>query len=517
VEIIYNCEMKNAVISVKSPNGLIPPRPLFFLAVVLLAGLFRIRVTLSSKSLKNELRKQEISLDDKNTIYISRPNHHTVAAVALVTIKPDRKTLIFSCRYIFIYSLSRLKKMFRHSKIAHKSYRVIKRLSSRKVESLNNEKVESSNNESNQSTNPAIKYMISEWNNFRIHEVEELPNELLLTSLTSLIGENYPGPKGIHIALLNRCNLECVMCPYHSPKYRAEQTSGYFDKTRQMSEEIFTKILQDAISLGSSLQFGQIEEALIHPMAIEWMKRAKRSGIHVHLTTNGTLLSGKKLEDLANAEIDSLMFSLDAASPEVYRQIRGEDLSRIESNIKNFLAFVEKQQLKKPKIWVSFIMQDQSANERSTFLNKWEKLGADNITYYELSDIDPKTGRVIRKEFTYDRRERYTCSSPWEQCVIYPEGEVSLCCQSMLETGWRGVVSMGTLAEKSLREIWAGKVYNELRVRLIKNELIVDEVCAGCDLWSSGSYFIEENALFKRIYNETSDTYQIKRRLVPHI
>ena len=218
--------------------------------------------------------------------------------------------------------------MFRQSKIAHKSYRVIKRLSRRKVESLNNEKVESLNNESNQSTNPAIKFIIPEWNNFRIHEVEELPDELLLTSLTSLIGENYPGPKGIHIALLNRCNLECVMCPYHSPKYRTEQTSGYFDKTRQMSEEIFTKILQDAISLGSSLQFGQIEEALIHPMAIEWMNRAKRSGIHVHLTTNGTLLSGKKLEDLASAEIDSLMFSLDAASPEVYRQIRGVELNR---------------------------------------------------------------------------------------------------------------------------------------------------------------------------------------------
>jgi hypothetical protein len=62
----YNYEMKNVVISVKSPSGLIPPRPLFFLAVILLAGFFRTRVTLSSKSLKNELRKQEISLDEKN-------------------------------------------------------------------------------------------------------------------------------------------------------------------------------------------------------------------------------------------------------------------------------------------------------------------------------------------------------------------------------------------------------------------------------------------------------------------
>jgi len=499
--------MKSAVISVKSPNGLKPPQPLFLLAVVLIAGLFRMRITLGSKSLKTELIKKKITLDEKNTIYISRPNHHTVSAVALVTINPDRKTLIFSCRYFLSHFVSNLKRIFRQSKNAHKFYGVIKRLRGKDVEP--------SNYQSNQSTSLSVKFINQEWSNFRIHKVEELPDDLLLTSLTSLIGENYPGPKGIHIALLNRCNLECVMCPYHSPKYRTEQTSGYFDKTRQMSDEIFTKILHDAISLESSLQFGQIEEALIHPKAIEWMNRAKRSGIHVHLTTNGTLLSGKKLEDLASAEIDSLMFSLDAASPEVYRQIRGEDLSKIESNIKNFLDFIEKKNLKKPKIWVSFIMQDQSENERTAFLNKWEKLGADNVTYYELSDIDPETGRVIRKEFTYDRRERYTCSSPWEQCVIYPEGEVSLCCQSMLETGWRGVVSMGTLAEKSLREIWAGKVYNELRTRLIKNELKKDEVCYGCDLWSSGSYFIEENALFKRLYNETSDTYQIKRKLEP--
>lgn len=495
--------MKSAFISVKSPNGLNPPQPLFLLVIILFAGLFRMRITLGSKSLKTELIEKEITLNEKNTIYISRPNHHTVSAVALVTINPDKKTLIFSCGYFLSHFITNLKRIFRHSKMAHKLYGLTNRLRGRNVEP--------SNYQSSQSTTLSVKFINQEWSNFRIHKVEELPDELLLTSLTSLIGENYPGPKGIHIALLNRCNLECVMCPYHSPKYRTEQTSGYFDKTRQMSDEIFTKILHDAISLESSLQFGQIEEALIHPKAIEWMNRAKRSGIHVHLTTNGTLLSGKKLEDLANAEIDSLMFSLDAASPEVYRQIRGEDLSKIESNIKNFLDFIEKKNLKKPKIWVSFIMQDQSENEKTAFLNKWEKLGADNVTYYELSDIDPKTGRVIRKEFTYDRSERYTCSSPWEQCVIYPEGEVSLCCQSMLETGWRGVVSMGTLAEKSLREIWAGKVYNELRTRLIKSELRTDEVCFGCDLWSSGSYFIEENALFKRIYNETSDTYQIKR------
>ena len=497
--------MKNLIIASRTSKGMKLPHPLAMLGATLLSGLLRTTVVLCSQGMRKKILTDS-SADHftDNIIYISRPNRYTPAAVSALTIKANSRLLRFSLRYFVIHAISSAKNIFRKVSVARYIYFKFKQI-------FLNTSSSAFTGETN-TTDKQVKFLNTDWANFNSHEVRELPNELTLVSLTELIGENFPGPQGIHIALLNRCNLECVMCPYHSPKYRSEQTSGYFDKTRQMSDEIFLSILGSAVSMGSSLQFGQIEEALIHPKAIEWMTLSKKSGVHVHLTTNGTLLSGKKMEQLAKAEIDSLMFSLDASSPEVYRRIRGEDLSKIESNINGFLEFIAENGLKKPKIWVSFIMQEQSESEKSEFLSKWKDLGADNVTYYELSDIDPKTGRVIRKEFTYNRRERYTCSSPWEQCVIYPEGEVSLCCQSMLETGWRGVVSMGSLKENNLQTIWAGKVYNDLRTRLIKNQLEENEVCFGCDLWSSGSYFVEESELFRRIYNETSDTYQIKQR-----
>jgi MoaA/NifB/PqqE/SkfB family radical SAM enzyme len=498
--------MKNLIIAGKTTKGIKLPHPLAMLCAILLSGLLRTTLVVCSQGMRSKILTDSLENQfQNNTIYISRPNQHTPAAVTALTIRANSRLVKFSLRYFVLHAISSARKIFRKVSLARYVFSRLKNIFPKtSLSTVAGATI---------GAGEQVKFLNTDWANFSVHEIRELPKELTLVSLTELIGENYPGPQGIHIALLNRCNLECVMCPYHSPKYRSEQTSGYFDKTRQMSDEIFLSILDSAVSMGSSLQFGQIEEALIHPKAIEWMALSKKSGIHVHLTTNGTLLSGRKMEQLAKAEIDSLMFSLDASSPEVYRRIRGEDLSKIESNINGFLEFIAEHGLRKPKIWVSFIMQEQSESEKSEFLSKWKDLGADNVTYYELSDIDPKTGRVIRKEFTYDRRERYTCSSPWEQCVIYPEGEVSLCCQSMLETGWRGVVSMGSLKENSLEAIWAGKVYNDLRTRLIKNQLNENEVCFGCDLWSSGSYFVEESELFRRIYNETSDTYQIKKRV----
>src|SRR5262249_39621524 len=144
----------------------------------------------------------------------------------------------------------------------------------------------------------------------------------------------YPHPKNIHVVLLNKCNLKSVMCPYHSPVYVPNHTSDYLKDMKTMSKEVFEKIARYAGINQISLQFGQIEEPLMHRSLFEFISLAKSYGVpQIHVSTNGTILDEGRAEALAKSGVDSVMFSIDAAKPETYQEIRGSDLEDLEKKI----------------------------------------------------------------------------------------------------------------------------------------------------------------------------------------
>lgn len=329
--------------------------------------------------------------------------------------------------------------------------------------------------------------------------------DVLKRDLVDRVHRFFPHPASCHVIVLNRCNLRCYMCPYHSERYRPHHTSDYFAATRRMSEDVFRTIASYAGRHGIGLQFGQIEEPLLHPSLFEFFRQARRAGVpRIHLTTNGTLLDAPKAEALARSGVDSVMFSIDAVTPEAYREIRGSDLEDVEAKIRHFLPMA-----KKRGIWVtaSFILQPQAGRERDRFLEKWRDLGVHAVTFYQLSEHDLDTGAMIRTGDFYDPGRRYVCASPWVQAVIFPDGEVSLCCKTMVEVGWRGVVSVGDLRQDDMDTVWTGPGYQAVREELIRNRFETFDVCADCRIWSATSSLKETGPGFVRQYNETMETF----------
>lgn len=327
---------------------------------------------------------------------------------------------------------------------------------------------------------------------------------ILYRDLVERLSCFFSAPRGIHVILLNRCNLKCIMCPYHSPRYTPHHTSGFFEKTRMMSEEIFTRIAEYAGKYQIALQFGQIEEPLIHKKIFDFFRIAREQGVpHIHLTTNGTLLDDEKIHKLARSGIQSVMFSVDAVSPETYKAIRGKDLAQLEHTIRTFIPLAKQYGI---RVTLSFIMQPQAIHEKEKFLEKWHAAGVDKITYYVLTEHNEKDGSFIRKQELYDKGTRYPCASPWVQSVVFPDGEISLCCKTMSDVGWHGICAVGNLKEQRFEEIWAGSQYKRVREELLNNQFQDFQVCSKCEIWSATSFLTEERLNYTRIYNETMES-----------
>lgn len=237
----------------------------------------------------------------------------------------------------------------------------------------------------------------------------------------------------MNVAVLNRCNLKCVMYPHHSPVYREFHTSGYFDEGHGLTMDTFRRLAICAGKRDIALQFGRIEEALLHEHIFDFIRLAKSLGVpHVHLTTNGTLLTSRGAQLLAESGVDSVMFSIDSVDDATYRKIRGASLGRLERNIEHFLPLARKCGI---RVVCSFIRQEPALSQRDKFLERWRNRGVDAVTFYVLSNHDPRTGEFIRTEQFRDDPDRYPCASPWVQTAIMPDGSIGLCCKTMTDVG----------------------------------------------------------------------------------
>ncbi len=312
----------------------------------------------------------------------------------------------------------------------------------------------------------------------------------------------FPHPTGIHVAVSNECNLKCVMCPYHSPVYKSVHSSGFFDEKKSLQMETFKRTAAYAGKRGITLQFGQIEETLLHPHIFDFIKIAKESGVpSVHLTTNGTILNKRRAKLLADSGVDSVMFSVDSTDPSTYKKIRGAKLEKLEKNIEYFLT------LAKPKgihVECSFIRQKPAMGQQEEFIKKWKEKGVNAVVFYVLTDFDLKTGEFIRTETFREDIDRYACASPWQQSVIMPDGSVGLCCKTMTDVGWK-ITSVGNVNLQDFDEIWNSDRYKKVRSELIKNDFKDFSTCNTCQIWSAATSITEQKKGYTKVYNETME------------
>ena len=128
--------------------------------------------------------------------------------------------------------------------------------------------------------------------------------------------EKHPHPLQLNIELTSFCNLRCKMCYYNF----------FENKTREyMSMELVDQIVKEAKQLRTeSIWLGAYSEALLHPHMVEILRKfAEVESEDYWLLTNGTLLSKEISETLVDIPLTWLSVSLDAATQETYKKVRG--------------------------------------------------------------------------------------------------------------------------------------------------------------------------------------------------
>lgn len=200
--------------------------------------------------------------------------------------------------------------------------------------------------------------------------------------------------KLIQIEPTLQCNLSCVMCPW--TELRSEGNAmdlATFDALRPY------------LSQARSVDLTGGGEPLLSPILLEMVQAARQAGCTVGFSTNGLRLTPDLAERLVAAGLDWISFSIDAATADLYNQIRqGSNFDRVIANIRALRAIKSRMRKKTPRMMMVFVLMAgaDSANyhQLPTYLELAHSLGVENVIAKNL-DVILKSSDNERRLFTH--------------------------------------------------------------------------------------------------------------------
>lgn len=259
------------------------------------------------------------------------------------------------------------------------------------------------------------------------------------------------------------CNMKCKMC-----------TRNFFEidnRKINISPEVIDRIVQQCEEYSvPSIFIGAGAECLINPEIKEILKKVKSiPSLDCFLITNGYNLD----EDIANLLIDlqyeRVYVSIDAATEETYKKIRGCDLNRVETNLNRLLQLREKRKSVLPLVRVSYVMQDENKNEEEAFFHKW-KDKVDIIDYQSLLNYQELDQL---KEIEELPETDFQCVNPFRTLVINYEGNIYPC-----PSDYSLRMPVGNVMEISIGEAWNSEQMKKLRESILNKDLC--RICRNC-------------------------------------
>ncbi len=265
------------------------------------------------------------------------------------------------------------------------------------------------------------------------------------------------------------CNASCHFCPYITT---AKVRSG-----KSMDRDLFHKIIDEiaTIPVASGINLMGLNEPLLDRRLEEFVFYVRTQAHHVStcIYTNGLLLNETRYQQLKNAGLDSIVFSLNAVTPEQHEKIMGMrgKFDIVCQNIDYALQFGY------PRVSVHAVFTGDTFTEpdRDAFYSRWgdERAGGHGLVIREANwagqvDISSlgTTGITFANE---------CCSRALSQIYITYDGIVTTCC---LDPFGRQV--FGDLKTQTIREVYNADTYLQFRTDHASDRADRYEICKGC-------------------------------------
>ncbi|KPK98823.1 MAG: hypothetical protein AMJ95_02460 [Omnitrophica WOR_2 bacterium SM23_72] len=327
-----------------------------------------------------------------------------------------------------------------------------------------------------------------------MRNLRNIKNESVLTlsNLVRILGlltrKPLIGPLKVNIDITGKCDMDCIMCRYHSPYLRKENTSNNdfsmpIERIKSLAKELKNIKTKIVMLCGEG-------EPLLHPHIEEIVEILRNSSLEAEIMTNAIYLDKKRIDYFSKVGLKKIIVSLHAPDLETFAKIRPlktkEDFKTIIDNL-SYLKFIRSCK-NSPQFYIISVISHLNDYAAAEMIKLAEDLCADKIFFKplvlydglpedlrlpnntlnlfieKLQKISLKTiipnnihNYIMTLKKTRNGKKSSTmCHIPFSQSVIDLKGNIVGCVYAKAHT-------LGNIYQSSFADIWFGQTYNEFR------------------------------------------------------
>lgn len=231
---------------------------------------------------------------------------------------------------------------------------------------------------------------------------------------------------------------------------------------------LFKKIIDEAEGKCEAITIASRGEPLVSRELVSMLRYMNGKFLATKLNTNASLLTEEKCHGILQTDLQTLVFSCDAAEEPLYSQLRVH--GHLETVLKNIRMFREIKERDYPESGMTTRVSGVKVNHLQN-MDQMEKFWGDLVDEIAFVKYNPW-------ENTYARPindETRPCTDLWRRCFVWWDGRMNPC-----DVDYRSELSIGNVAESSISQLWASEKYNALRKKHLEGRRLEASPCNRC-------------------------------------
>ncbi|MGE0445123.1 MAG: radical SAM/SPASM domain-containing protein [Vicinamibacterales bacterium] len=273
-------------------------------------------------------------------------------------------------------------------------------------------------------------------------------------------------PPCLQIEPTSICNYRCVFC-YQTDRQLTSPGNGHMGL---MSLDLFKRVIDEAEGRCEAVTLASRGEPLMARQITEMLGYLRGKFVAAKVNTNAWFLDEAKAHALLEADLNTLVFSADAAEPELYGRLRVNGrLDRVLANVEMFARIRERDYPTSRTITRVSGVRVGGQQDIASMQAVWGGL-VDQVAFV---DYQPWENTYERPLSAVDA----PCSDLWRRMFVWWDGRINPC-----DVDYRSTLSGGRLGDTTLADAWRGEAYDRLRAAHVNGGRSQQHPCNRCTL-----------------------------------
>lgn len=285
--------------------------------------------------------------------------------------------------------------------------------------------------------------------------------------------KNYPrlkklDPFPLHLLIepTSICNLRCTMCSQSDESFQTKEYLGMMDI------DFFKRLVDQAVENDcKALTLASRGEPTLHKNFGEMLLYCNNKFLELKINTNAVSLDDELSQQILEAGVDIVVFSVDSYFKEQYEEIRiGGNFETVLQNIKRFSKLkLSKDDYRKTATRVHGVYLGKEQSKKD-FFDFWK----DIVDIVSFTDVVPRWDAYNNAPMNYSK----PCEYLWERMYVWHDGICNPC-----DYDYKSKLKVGNAKKTLLMDIWTGEAYNKYRKMFLQGDRKLLSPCNRCNVY----------------------------------